>query len=31
VLASLGWHADLARLGPDWVLGQAVQFGSRPR
>jgi demethylmenaquinone methyltransferase/2-methoxy-6-polyprenyl-1,4-benzoquinol methylase len=30
-LAALGWHADMARLGPDWVLGQAVQLGSRPR
>jgi SAM-dependent methyltransferase len=31
LLAELGWHADVARLGPDWVLGQAVQLGSRPR
>jgi len=30
-LASLGWHADVTPVGPDWVLGQAVQLGSRPR
>jgi SAM-dependent methyltransferase len=30
-LAALGWRAAVTPLGPDWVLGQAVQLGSRPR
>jgi SAM-dependent methyltransferase len=31
LLASLGWNAEVVRLDPAWVLGQAVQLGSRPR
>jgi demethylmenaquinone methyltransferase/2-methoxy-6-polyprenyl-1,4-benzoquinol methylase len=30
-LAALGWQADVTPLGSGWVVGQAVQAGSRPR
>ncbi|HKF33833.1 MAG TPA: hypothetical protein VKB37_15855, partial [Jatrophihabitantaceae bacterium] len=30
LLSALGWQADMVLLDLAWVLGQAVQSGSRP-